>query len=213
MEIPLLSDSNKLKNVKTGRRRSVDAETNKFWSDSQKIEAVTTYFMLGGSMTAVSRALKIPRATLNVWKRTDWWSKLEDDIRKEERMQLSTQLRKVVNNSWDIVSDRLQNGDWILNQKTGELLRKPVGVRDAGRIAVDAAKLRNDMDLHNNFTVATEQIEDKLAKLAKAFTNLAKGITTEDAEDVAYVEQVENNDADQREMGENVAGTEAGLSR
>lgn len=181
----MLSDSKLLRNVKSVPRRAVGAATNKQWSDSQKIEAVTTYFMLGGSLSAVSKTLKIPLQTLHTWKRTDWWSQLEADIRKEERMQLSTRLKKVVDQSWDVVVDRLERGDWVLNQKTGELVRKPVGVRDAGRVAVDAAKLRNDMDLNNNFTVAAEQIEDKLNKLAQAFTNLAKGKT-----EVEYVEDI-----------------------
>jgi TRAP-type mannitol/chloroaromatic compound transport system substrate-binding protein len=93
--------------------------------------------------------------------------------------------------SWDVVSDRLQHGDWIYDQKAGELRRKPVSLRDAAKVANDTALLRERMDMNENFTVAADQIEDKLTKLAKAFSDLSKGkLEAPQAEDIAFVEEV-----------------------
>ena len=74
-----------------------------------------------------------------------------------------------------LVQDRLENGDWIYDQKEGELRRKPVSMKDAGKLAMDAANLRAKMNIQENHTVAAEHVEDKLAKLAKAFSDLANG--------------------------------------
>lgn len=190
----MLTDSTRLKDRKGGSRRSVNAQTNKYWSDSQKVEAVATYLLMGGSLKKTSDLLGIPYPTLQMWKPSEWWKKLEDDVRREERMQLSNKLKSVMSSSWDVVSDRLENGDWVYNQKTGQAVRKPVSIRDASALAIQTTKLRTEMELTENFTVATEQIEDKLTKLAKAFADLSKGkLRTEEAEpeDIEFSEQEE----------------------
>lgn len=170
----VLSDNPVSKNLKSHRRRAHDATKN-WWSDKQKIECVTTYFLLGGNVKLTAEKLRIPYETVRTWKKTDWWKELEDDIRREERLTLSTKLRNLMDASLVEVEDRLKNGDWIYDQKAGELKRKPVSMKDAGKLAMDAASLRTKMDIQENHTVAAEHVEDKLAKLAKAFSDLAKG--------------------------------------
>lgn len=190
----MLSDGKLRAERKSSRSRAVSA-TKAHWSDKQKIEACTTYFILGGNLSLTAQKLKIPHETLRTWKKTDWWKELEDDIRKEERLTLSTKLRNLMDASLSLVEDRLNHGDWIYDQKNGELLRKPVSMKDAGKLAMDAANLRTKMDIQENHTVAAEHIEDKLNKLAKAFSDLANGKKLEgtDAEDIDYVERVEED--------------------
>lgn len=193
----MLTDSTRLKDRKGGNRRSVNARTNKYWSDSQKLEAVTTYLLLGGNLSKTGQVLNIPYPTLQMWKPSEWWKKLEDDVRREDRMQLSNKLKGIVETSWDLVKERLDNGDWVYNQKTGQATRKPVSIRDAGAIAANVTKLRTDMELTENFTVATEQIEDKLTKLAKAFADLSKGkLKTGEVEDIEYSETGVSSEGD-----------------
>lgn len=172
--------------------RGVDS-VGKHWSDKQKLEAVTTYLMLGGNLRLTSHTLKIPDQTLYQWKKSDWWNKLVSEVKQEERLTVSSRLKNVMEKSWDVVSDRLQHGDWIYDQKAGELRRKPVSLRDAAKVANDTALLRERMDMNENFTVAADQIEDKLTKLAKAFSDLSKGkLEAPQAEDIAFVEEVPN---------------------
>lgn len=187
----MLSDSEYYKQVRSSRKRAVSTE-NARWSDRQKIECVTTYFLLGGNVKLTAEKLKIPYETVRTWKKTDWWKELEDDIRREERLTLSTKLRNLMDASLMEVEDRLKNGDWIYDQKVGELKRKPVSMKDAGKLAMDAANLRTKMDIQENHTVAAEHIEEKLSKLAKAFTDLAQGkrLDLENAEDIPFVEQI-----------------------
>lgn len=197
----MLSDSDHYKNVKSSNKRSVSAFKDR-WSDRQKIECITTYFMLGGNVKLTADKLKIPYETVRTWKKTDWWKELEEDIRREERLTLSTKLRSLMDAALVEVQDRLEKGDWIYDQKAGELKRKPVSMKDAGKLAMDAATLRTKMDIQENHTVAAEHIEDKLNKLAKAFSDLAKGkVTTEEAEDLPYVEVVEDAVHEEREEG------------
>src|SRR6266581_5336428 len=107
----MLSDNPKRQHCKTPKRRAV-ATRNRLWSDSQKIEAVQTYMVLG-NMRLVSGALKIPFDTLKVWKSSEWWKSLEGDLRMQDDLQLSARLKNIVGKSYDVIEDRMENGDFV----------------------------------------------------------------------------------------------------
>ena len=140
----MLTDDEKRKQLKTGRRRSVVAETNKHWSDSQKIEAVQTFLMLG-SIKLVHATVKIPEQTLFAWKRSEWWGELVKELQVQDNIILSNKLKKIVDKSHENVLDRLENGDFIYDQKAGKLIRKPVGIREAHKVALDFTNQRMDI--------------------------------------------------------------------
>jgi transposase-like protein len=195
----LLSDAKQRANKST-KLRKTDAPTNVRWSDKQKLEACTMYFMVGDNLSLISKTLNISYETLKVWKTSNWWKELEKEIRKEERLELSTRLKKAIDKSWDIVADRLEHGDHVYNQKTGEIIRKPVVLRDAANVAKSAVELREKLNLEENHTIAAEHITDKLNKLAVAFTNLSKGIVTPPpAEDIDFVERTDDAVHEERE--------------
>jgi hypothetical protein len=191
----MLTDSPYKKSFKPPRRRgSGEGSVQKHYSDSQKVEAVTTYFLLGGNLAETGRVLKINYETLKSWRKSNWWQEIEEQVRKQEKLEISSQLKKLMDKSWVVVADRLEHGDWVLNQKTGEVTRKPVSMRDANNVAKTAVELREKMDLAEAHTVATENINNKLNKLAEAFTKLSKGEKLEEAEDIAFVDVVHEKD-------------------
>lgn len=173
------------------------------YSDRQKIEAVTTYLMLG-SVSLTAAALKMSEHTLITWKKSDWWHDLVSEMKREENLVLSNKIKKIVDKSWDVIADRMEKGDFIYDQRTGQLKRKPVSMRDVSRVAIDSAMLREKLNMNENFTVAADQIEDKLSKLAKAFSDLAKGVKPKDpAEDIEYVEVLgENGEGEENSIHE-----------
>lgn len=173
----MLSDSDKLKHVPSSSRRAVGAETNKHWSDSQKLEAVTTYLSLG-NLALTASVLKIPEFTLRGWKQKDWWKEIEGELRVQENIQLSTRLRRIIENTLSATEDRIANGDFIYDNKTGELLRKPVSMKDAHKVAMDMIEKREYLDNKVPTNVSIEQIDDKLAKLAEKFEAIAQGRKT-----------------------------------
>lgn len=149
--------------------------------------------MLGGNGALTIATLKIPEQTFYLWKRSEWWHELENEIKQEERIELSAKLKKIMNSSYDVVADRLENGDWFFNQKTGALERKPVAFKDAAKVAADTALIRTKLDVATSFTVAADQIEDKLAKLAKAFEDLSSGRKKQELIDVEDAVEVTND--------------------
>ena len=174
-----LSDSKmKYMQARSGARRSVEAR-RKRWSDSQKTEAVQMYMILG-SVKLVAGALKIPFDTLKVWKQSEWWKTLEGELRVQEDLQLSARLTKIVNKSYDVVEDRLEHGDFVYDQKTGTMRRKPVNMRDAHKVAVDLMD-KKDMLIERHIageSVTTDKIEKTLSDLAASFAKIATQINT-----------------------------------
>lgn len=192
-----LSDDPVRKTQSSGRRRAIDG-TMRRWSDSQKVEAVHTYLILG-SLKLVSGALKIPFDTLKVWKASEWWKSMIEDLRVQEDLQLSSRLRKIVDKSYDVVEDRLENGDFVYNQKTGQLRRKPVSMRDAHKVAMDlTAQKEHLIDRHiEEQAVSVDKIEQRLAELAESFKRIASSVKTGPVEitDVIFGKLEEPNNA------------------
>ena len=79
------------------------------------------------------------------------------------------------------VSERLENGDYGFNQKTGEIFRKPVNLRDAHKVTVDMIDKRNLLNGKQSQQTADLEIGSKLDFLAKKFAefaNMTKGDLT-----------------------------------
>lgn len=150
--------------------RSITAKTNKSWSDKQKVEAVQHYLLVG-NLALTARVMGIPEITIRQWKTTEWWKNVVEDIKLQENMQLSSKLKNLVEASLLQVSDRLENGDFMYDQKTGQMIRKPVNIRDAHKVATDLMEKRTMLD--KAVAPAQEQTQDvdRLEQLAEKFAS------------------------------------------
>lgn len=185
----MLSDDIKNKYRPTPKRRQTnEVGYKRRYSDSQKIEAVVTWLMLG-NMTMTSTMLKIPLPTLKLWKKSQWWLDVEQDLRIQEDLQLSKRLQKIVTKSLDVVEDRLESGDFVYDQKTGEMRRKPVAMRDAHKVMLDLSDKREVLiDRHiQNESVTTDKINETLNKLATEFARIAGTVNTKPVVEVTDV--------------------------
>ena len=152
--------------------RSTLAPTNKQWSDKQKMDAVNSYLLLG-NLALTGRLLNIPEITLRVWKATTWWKDVVAEIKASEKIELSSKIKKLVDASMAVVEDRMVNGDFQYDQKSGTMIRKPVNMKDAHKVSID---LQNRQDILEKTAVVEqteEHVEDKLLKLAEKFADMA----------------------------------------
>lgn len=144
---------------------------NTTWSQEARIAAVSQYLVLG-NMALVSSVTKIPHQLLRAWKGQVWWSEIESQIRATENLQMDSKLTKIVDKSLDAVMDRLENGEFVYNQKTGQVIRKQVNMKDAAKVTVDMITKREL--LRGNATARTEtnqvSVEDQLKALALEFS-------------------------------------------
>lgn len=138
---------------------------NHTWSQEARIQAVSQYLVLG-NMALVSACTKIPHQLLRAWKQQPWWAETEAQIRATENLQMDNKLSKIVDRSLDAVLDRVENGEFVYNQKTGAIIRRSVSMKDAAKVATDLITKREL--LRGNATERKEAVQIPVADQLKA---------------------------------------------
>lgn len=167
------------------------------WDESKRIEAITMYLAIG-NLTEVSRQMGIPIDTLKHWKnKTPWWKDIETQIKEEKNSSLSATVTNIVEKALNQVVDRIENGDFIFDQRTGEIRRIPVKVATLNSISsvlIDKRLLLNKQPTVIHGT--SEGLDSKLDTLAKAFKS--------------FVEKKELKDINERDSSNNFTQLEDG---
>jgi transposase-like protein len=141
------------------------------WPMEKKIEAITQYLAVG-NMRIVSAVTGVDYALLRAWKGQPWWKEYEFEIRNAKRSDTNSKLSKIIDKSLAIVEDRLENGEIILNNKTGELIRKPVTLKDTLKVTTDLFNQQAAFEKQKIDESALQQqdsIQDTLKQLAEEF--------------------------------------------
>lgn len=145
------------------------------WQDSDKRRAVAVYKSVG-SMVKTTEITGIPDQTLRFWMKQEWWNEWMRALKAEDTAILEDAATGIAKLGGDIVRERLQNGDYVLN-KDGELMRKPVSARDAAiitAVAIDKRKLLQEEPIREQQLGVTE----RLLKMAEQFARLASAKET-----------------------------------
>jgi hypothetical protein len=165
------------------------------------MEVVGRYMLLG-NMRVVSEQTKVPYNTLVEWKRSSWWPELAEQIRRQKKGKTNESITKLIEQSLDVMADRLEHGDYILNNKTGKIERKPVGVREATTIAHQLLQRQTAIEeLEAKLSRSEDTVQETLGLLAKEFQKWNKKKTNELASDIPFVEIVDNALHEKREEG------------
>lgn len=172
---------------------------NKFarWSEKQKYEAVALYKLVG-SLTLVSNNLGIPIDTLNKWHSQDWWKNYELEIARADKNKVSAKLINIRDKAIEVVADRLENGEWFYNPKSGNIIRKPIEAKVASKILTDTIDKQVLIERINStqpVESTTEKILSRLEVLHDQFKKLAQmGLKTplRDSEIIDVVPEVIN---------------------
>ena len=151
---------------------------NGWWSHDKRVQVVTTYLAVGNA-PMTEAVTGVPRSTIRQWRMADWWKELETDIRTEEDSELDVKLSKIINKSLDTVMDRVENGDFLFDSKTGKFHRKPVHMKDALKVTTDLFDKRNLIRGKPTSRVEKQNVTDSLANLAAEFAKFACSKTIE----------------------------------
>lgn len=170
---------------------------NTTWSMEARIQAVSQYLVLG-NMALVSATTGIPHQLLRGWKAQPWWKDVEAQVRSTENIQTDSKLSKIVDKSLDAVLDRIENGEFVYNQKTGQIIRKEASLRDITNASV--AFLSKRELLRGNATDRKEttqvSVAEQLKELALEFAKWSdKKPKLETVIDITDVEEKDEDDA------------------
>ncbi len=155
---------------------------------AEKTDAAKRWIVLG-NMRLVSEVTGIPYNTLHDWRKQDWWSDLITEVKNGQKAQRNTKMNTVIEDSIEVIHDRILNGDVILNNKTGELQRKPVNLRDVGNLTNQLLTRQMQMEeLSERMESRKETVQETLTMLAKEFSKWQRIQNKQNATDVEVIE-------------------------
>jgi transposase-like protein len=146
------------------------APSSKQFSSALKHKAIKLY-MENGNLSLTARVLDVPFNTMQHWRyRTNWWPELEKRFQEESDRKLAAKMEKLVAKAVDKVEDRIENGDSILDSKTGDVIQVPLKAKDL-TTTIKVLSDRTDVLIGRATKdgIAKEMMQDRLAKLAKEF--------------------------------------------
>lgn len=160
----------------------------KLYPDSKKLEAMKLW-LLTGNLMHTAAALNLPFPTVRGWRYSDWWARGIEELKTEDHIQLSNRLKTIAEKSLAQMEDRLERGDWVLDRVSGQLVRKPVSLRDTTQAfnSIHDRRLRleeSPKDEQNN-----KQVMDRLQALASKFEEIANKKNPIQVTDVVFVEE------------------------
>jgi uncharacterized protein (DUF4415 family) len=156
------------------RRTSKDKRYKKsVWSQNQKLQAVSTYLMLG-NMAETAIVTGIPLPTLKLWKQSDWFKEFSLQLKTEDVQQLDSNLKRVINKALKATEERIDFGDAQFDQKTGDIVRVPIKAHVALKITTDLLSKQQKLDENPiNKEEVERTIDDRLLKLSEEFAKFA----------------------------------------
>lgn len=167
---------------------------------SVKTEVVTRYMSVG-NMRLVSEVMEIPYDTLLTWKKEPWWTELVNEVRKAKQSKTNQKITKIIEDSLAIIEDRLENGDFILNNKTGEVQRKPVPLRDVANVTNQLLTRQLQLEeLSDKMEHRNETVQETLKLLANEFSKWQRIQNKTNATTVEVIDAVPTSGENMHEM-------------
>ena len=168
------------------RTKKKGAGTPGLWPDAKKAELITT-FLATGSLRMACGICGVPYQTAKKWKTHPWFNEMVSNIQAEETTQLDAKLSKIVNKTLDVIAERLENGEHILDSKTGTVKRVPVKMRDAKTVMTDLFDKRQLIRKQPTKITEQQTVDKRLENLQARFEKFVGSSSTSHPEDLPMV--------------------------
>jgi len=176
------NDNQQNRNSPQLRKRQVDLykliqlrkNKNNIYDKDMVIQAGKLYLVYG-NYNAVANELGVSRTAVRNWANKDWWPILLEEIKYLKNIELDSKYTHALEKSMSELMDRLENGDEVVDLKTGKKHRKKVTARDSALISAimydKRALLRGDPTQiqENNFN-----LDDRMGQLQEMFNTIAR---------------------------------------
>lgn len=140
-----------------------------------------TYYAITGSSLKTHELMKqagvpVPASTIRMWKNTHgWWKTVLSEVRRAKQDELDAKLTAVIMKGVDELNDRVENGNYKYNPKTGEIERVPLTsselAKDAVGIPIDKrAIMRGDPTSR----IVKEDVNETLKFLGEQFMKMVE---------------------------------------
>mgnify|MGYP003393443050 FL=1 len=143
-----------------------------------KTDAAALYCVYGDTKE-VARITGLDEKLIKQWKTEPWWFEVQKQVFVEQNEKLASQLSATLTKTIEDINDRLENGDYTYNPKTGEVTRKPVEAKVVISIFDSLAHQRRITRGEPTSISQKVGVDDRLKRLEEAFINFASVKTIE----------------------------------
>jgi len=122
------------------------------FSNEFKLQAVAV-FSITGIIKLTARVMGVVDKTIRDWSKTEWWTDCENQVILVNSNIFNARTANLINQAFDSVEKRLENGDFANFDDDGNPRLKPVSAKDSAVIAgIMFDKQRINNALCNNIT-------------------------------------------------------------
>lgn len=157
---------------KGGRPKRYGHDKHKWYSEEDRIKAATVYSVTGKAVE-VERITGIPAYIIRKWKTLEWWPQIIDRVRQEKDDELDSKFTEIVDKTVGVINDRLENGDYVYDNKTGQVIRKPIDGKSAAVITSIFVDKRELLRRKETTNIVQASIQERLERIAKDVRKLA----------------------------------------
>lgn len=178
------------------RSKKTKAGQPGWWSDKKRLEVLTT-FLATGSQAHTSAITGVPEETIRSWRKADWWTERAKEMKADSHVQLDKKLSGVMDKALDAVVDRIENGEYMYDPRTGEIKRIPAKLRDVQKVTndmIDKKILLDKIQKGKEEQVKQQITADHLVLLAKEFAKFATGKAPPESDDIKSVIEGEHKE-------------------
>jgi hypothetical protein len=188
----------------------------------KRIELISRWLALG-NMRQAAAMCNIDYELCKKWKREPWFGDMVAEIQAARKLKVDNKLNKIIDKALDLIEDRLDNGDFVHNQKTGEVYRKQVSLKEARGAANDLMQRQvalSKLEIEQKSSDSSATIAEQLTFLKQQFAAFNTNRTIEQVltpvleveeksedEDMQEVSEYETSDEFQQEDYEGETGT------
>lgn len=160
--------------VSAPRRTDLTQTDRGRWSEKKKLEALTT-FVSTGSYVMSANQCNIPIETVRTWAKSDWWKERVKEIQNEDYDKLDSKLTKALDKALEQVMDRIENGEYMYDPKTGKTKLMPAKLRDLNTAFNSLMDKRQLIRKQPTKIIEQTSTADQLQKLADQFKEFVTG--------------------------------------
>lgn len=164
---------------------TLQKENNK-WSEEAKLN-VAVLLLTAGNARLVSKNTGVPYETIMDWQKSEEWDTIQIKAKQMRNEQLQRGLYTLTDLAMEKTKDRLENGEWVLNNKTGEMVRRPVSLKDTARVLESSIDRVVKLD-HGVSAVQNQSTNEILKDLAAQFAKFATKKKPTEVVDVEFKE-------------------------
>jgi hypothetical protein len=153
-----------------------NSATPGWWSEKERYQACATWLLLGKD-SLTSAATGIPEETLRYWRKRPWWPEMVAEIQRSSKVELSGKIKNIVNKTLLQLEDRVENGDFLYDPKTGQMVRKPINANVASKITSELIEKTLMLDKEAvKEEISDTTLDDRLKKLRDEMVSLASKV-------------------------------------